>query len=83
MKQTKTLTLRNLEPLSEKLDALRERFKCGSSAQAIIRSAQNYLDLEKERDELRKELSQIKSKYSNLNYKVDDFLEAFDKLKNR
>ncbi|MGO3108679.1 hypothetical protein [Sphingobacterium sp. JB170] len=83
MKEIKTLTLRNLEPLSAKLEALRERFKCGSSAQAIIRSAQNYLELEKERDQLRKELSQLRNKYSNLNYKVDDFFEAFEKLKNR
>lgn len=83
MKQVKTLTLRNLEPLSDKLGALKIRFNCGSNAQALIRAGQNYLELENERDRLKKELHEMRDKHYKLNCKVDDFFDAFDKLKNR
>ncbi|MEN5058916.1 hypothetical protein [Sphingobacterium kitahiroshimense] len=79
----KQLTVRNLEPISDKLEALKKHFNCGSTAQALIRASVKYIALEKERDNLMKELSELKEKHRTLNYGVDDFFNAMEKLKNR
>lgn len=81
MKVTKTLTVRNLEPVSEELEKLKVRFGCGSASQALIRSAQNFLALERERDQLKVEIRKIKQNHSDLRYKVDTFFEAMDDLR--
>jgi|GEM_PF-1656881 len=79
----KQLTVRNLEPISDKLEALKKHFNCGSTAQALIRASVNYMALEEERNNLIKELSEVEQKHRTLNFRVEDFFRAMDKLKNR
>lgn len=81
MKSIKTLTLRNVKPLSNKLEELKIRFNCKSSAQAIICSATNYIELENERNSLLKDNELLDLENKNLRNKIDSFLNTFENLK--
>lgn len=80
MEPLKTLTLRNLEPYSDNITKLKDRFNCASAAQALLKAGSNYLAMEKELEDLKREVFQLRKKHSGLKDRVGDFFEAMQQL---
>ncbi|WP_262249750.1 hypothetical protein [Parapedobacter soli] len=72
----KTVLIRNLDREKELMTALDERFNGTPMSQALIRAAKMFLTLEKENAQMKTELRDLRKKYSDTRYAVDEYLTA-------